>query len=158
VCSSIAIAFAAALIVNALPQQSSAAVLAPIQCENGVGYGTWDLPDLAMPGTVDGDLYVSNATAPRYHFHASLIDVPSPCLSCIEGDIHGTLDDGIGPGPDYIVTGHYNGSFFGGRGLWHAKVHDAAGALHGKLRGRFNDPPTNVPHAGHFIAQWEVSP
>ena len=157
--SSVAVACAAALFINASPERGHAAALAAVTCESGVGHGGWDLPDLGQNGTVDGDLFIANATAPRYHFHATLIDVPSPCLSCIEGDIQGVLDDGIGIGPDYIVTGHYFGSFFGGRGIFHAAVHDPTGAtLNGRLRGRFNDPPTNVPHAGSFITAWTVCP
>jgi hypothetical protein len=157
--SSVAVACAAALFVNASPERGHATALAAVTCENGVGHGGWDLPDLGQNGTVDGNLFIASTTAPRYHFHAILIDVPSPCLSCIEGEIHGVLDDGIGTGPDYIVVGHYNGGFFTGRGIFHAQVYDPTdGALHGKLRGRFNDPPVSTQHVGTFLTLWEVCP
>jgi hypothetical protein len=157
--SSVAVACAAALFVNASPERGHATVLAAVACENGVGHGGWDLPSLGQDGTVDGNLFIASTTAPRYHFHATLIDVPSPCLSCIEGDIHGVLDDGVGTGPDYIVVGHYSGGFFTGRGIFHAKVFDPTdGTLHGRLRGRFNDPPVNTQPVGSFLTLWEVCP
>ena len=93
------------------------------------------------------------------HFVATLTDVPSACLSCIEGTLDGTLDDGIGPGPDYVVRGHYLGSFFGGNGQWTATIFPAGAPQTtpvGRIRGMFDDPPSNAG-PGSFACRWMIN-
>ena len=87
---------------------------------------------------------------------AVLTDVPSPCLSCIEGDVHGFLDDGVGTPPDFVVNGHYSGSFFGGTGSFDLRVFRPTGGTPvGFLSGTFADPPGDgVP--GTFSASWQI--
>jgi hypothetical protein len=128
----------------------------PTACQVGLASGLWDLPDLGLNGAINGILY-RGANVPVYRFTASLIDVPSPCLSCIEGDIGGYLDDGVGPAPDYVVRGHYRGAFFTGAGEFHAAIlRPNQNVAVGKIAGNFHDVPTNVPHAGDFHAAWEI--
>jgi hypothetical protein len=124
----------------------------------GVGQGMWALPlSSSGTGSLDGILYTSGPSF-AYHFTATLTDEPTPCLSCIEGSIHGTLDDGIGVGPDYLVHGHYDGAFLSGQGTFTAKIFPATGPAVspvGRMRGVFDDPPGNTT-PGTFKCRWAI--
>jgi hypothetical protein len=131
----------------------------PSACCGGTGHGAWDLPHDSQPGYVDGFL---NPTWPTpvglpYHFSASLVDVPSPCLSCIGGEIHGYLDDGIGgPGPDFVVTGQYHGGWFSGSGSFTARLRRPLGTTTvGWISGSFDDPPASSS-PGTFDCTWRL--
>jgi hypothetical protein len=105
-----------------------------------------------------GLLTLGSGTAVAYTLSANLIDVSSPCLSCIEGELVGTLDDGIGPGPDFVVHGHYLGSFFTGSGSFRAEVLSLSGAHRvGRITGTFDDTPI-TPGPGTFDGRWRVCP
>jgi hypothetical protein len=125
----------------------------------GLGAGMWELP--LAPGAVgslDGVLYDPSGPVLLYHFAATLNDVPTPCLSCIEGTVAGTLDDGIGPGPDYIVQGSYKGLFLNGTGTFKATIYKTIGPAFipvGRMHGVFDDPP-GIPGPGDFKCRWAI--
>jgi hypothetical protein len=128
----------------------------PVACQIGVASGLWDLPDLGINGSVDGFLY-RGANVAAYHFTATLTDVPSPCLSCIQGDLDGFLDDGIGAAPDYVVRGHYFGFFLGGEGRFEAAIfRQNQNVPVGTMSGAFRDHPTGVPSIGQFRGVWRI--
>ena len=84
--------------------------------------------------------------------------MPSACLSCIGGTIQGTLDDGIGPGPDYTLIGSYGGLWMSGRGSWFGTIYSMNTPQPtpvGRERGVFNDPPIN-PGAGNVACRWVI--
>jgi hypothetical protein len=67
------------------------------------------------------------------------VDVGSACDACVEGMIAGTLDDGIGPGPDYLVRGRYFGTIYG-FGSYRVDVFRPRGTVPiGSIRGRWVD-------------------
>ena len=85
-------------------------------------------------------------------------DTCRSCLACVEGEIHGFLDDGLGPAPDYIVRGSYFGSWFSGQGDWHARIFlplSSSAQPVGLMKGRFADPPTSSG-VGHFKGEWHL--
>ena len=62
-------------------------------------------------------------------------------------------------GPEYIVTGHCQGSFFGGNGTWAATIHPATAPSTipvGRIRGVFDDPPFNAG-PGTFACRWVIN-
>ena len=129
----------------------------PSVCRFGPAHGAWDLPHSNQDGTVDGYLYRPLGQVPPYHFVGSLIDVPSPCLSCIEGDIVGFLDDGVGAQPDYVVRGHYLGGWFSGEGKFEAQVFELFSTVPvGRIKGKFKDPPTSPSAIGTFQGNWRI--
>lgn len=152
----------AALLVGALavcaldarPAQSSTTI------RRGYGNGNWDLPTAsAGQGTIDGIFFIPNVPNFSMHFTGTLTDIPGPCLSCIGGTLQGTLDDGIGPGPDYIVDGAYHGSWFSGKGNWTASIYAANSPQTtpvGRVRGVFDDPPPNGG-PGTFACRWVIN-
>jgi hypothetical protein len=151
---------AACVIVLGIGSELSAQTSTNV-CRRGLAAGAWELPDLGQDGWIDGWLYGPTNTSPRFHFTATLTDVQSPCLSCVEGDILGYLDDGIGPAPDYVVRGDYFGGWFTGEGTFAAAVFEPLSPSSmpvGRIVGSFRDPPTNVPHVGVFRAKWTICP
>lgn len=152
--------FVAALALAALPAGSSASGSAgtAVTCRSGPVGGLWLLPNTpGGTGVVDGTL-AAPTSAGAYHFVGTLTDVPTPCLSCIEGRIQGMLDDGIGPGPDYLVLGRYTGASLSGSGTFEARiVSPAATSPQGRIGGQFRDAPgDNLP--GNFRALWTICP
>jgi hypothetical protein len=129
-------------------------------CQDGPAAGDWDLPSGSgtSDGFIDGKLIDPVTNTGLYQFLAVLTDVPTPCLSCIAGTIDGTLDDGVGPGPDYIVIGEYTGHWLSGRGSFEAKiVPPGSNTSVGIIKGDFSDPP-GVPGIGSFEGSWEICP
>ena len=117
--------------------------------------GVWELPHTQQgKGFLAGSVDALGGGA-LYAFDALLIDVGSPCLSCIEGTITGTLDDGIGPGPDYLVSGRYIG-FFTGEGMLQATLTRPSGVPAGRIVGRFDDTSWDEP--GAFGGRWTIRP
>jgi hypothetical protein len=137
----------------------SAATATYFMCQDGIAFGDWDLPSgVGSPGFLSGKLADPTGSYGIYAFDAVLTDVPTPCLSCVEGTISGTLDDGIGPGPDYDVVGEYSGFFFTGKGKFFAKiVPPGSNTSVGVVEGKFEDPP--FPGGiGKFKGKWEICP
>jgi hypothetical protein len=142
--------------VLALAAYSLAQAPQPAPCRSGSAAGVWDLPEPGLGGSADGFLRLGVQQV-EYHFVATLVDVPSPCLSCVEGDVQGTLDDGSGTAPDYVVRGSYLGSFFAGAGRFRARVFrpNQTTAV-GDLVGTFQDPPAGAPQVGIFRGNWLI--
>jgi hypothetical protein len=141
----------------------SLSAAAPVACESGSASGTWELPSGSgtSDGYIDGFLYLDPSpgpATPRYYFSATLSDTPTPCLSCIAGEIDGYLDDGFGPAPDYVVKGAYQGLWLSGNGTFAVKVFLPGGSNGvGEISGKFADPPAStVP--GTFKGAWEICP
>ena len=101
-------------------------------------------------------MFADTINVERYAFSGLLTDIPSPCLSCIEGRINGELDDGFGPAPDYVVCGRYLGSFFTGNGNFSVRVFPPGSNIAvGKIAGTFDDSPAN-DGPGTFQARWRI--
>jgi hypothetical protein len=147
---STALAFCAALGLAAQP-------LATFTGQSGPGSGTWVLPSGSgtNDGYLAGTLYLAPANTFRFSFNATLTDVPTPCLSCITGTIDGTLDDGVGPAPDYIVKGSYSGLFVSGKGSFTCEIRTLTGTVVGKIDGTFSDPPSSST-PGTFKCDWKI--
>jgi len=127
--------------------------------KRGAAAGDWTLPSgPGAFGSAHGFLYFKNT--PVYDFSAVLEELASPCLSCREGTLDGVLDDGVGPGPDYVVRGEWLGSFFTGEGTWKATIFQPTptGLVPvGRMRGRYDDPPNSpLPVLGTFQARWTI--
>ena len=145
-----------AALLGAVLVPSGAAYFA---CQDGLAFGEWELPSgWGSPGFMSGKLTDPTGSYGIYAIDAVLTDVPSPCLSCVEGTIYGTLDDGIGLGPDYYLVGEYSGFFFSGEGEFFAKiVPPGSNTSVGIVEGKFADPP--FPGGiGKFEGKWEICP
>jgi hypothetical protein len=146
-----------ATLLTAMPTSAAAA-----PCRSGYATGDWDLPTSSGGlGFIDGLLYqTSPSPGPfvAYSISGTLTDVPSPCLSCIEGKVDAILDDGFGPAPDYVVKGTYLGAWLTGKGEWSAYIYTPTGTTPvGKISGKFDDPPGSGT-VGTFKADWEICP
>ncbi len=129
-----------------------------VVCRQGVAQGQWDLQDSATPGHAVGELIEGSSTLPIYAFDAQLTDMPTPCLSCIAGRVNGVLDDGVGPGPDYVIRGEYSGAFLSGSGSFACNVFLPGSDIRvGRIEGRFRDSPANSA-PGRFRARWRICP
>lgn len=144
-------------VLSILSSSASSSGTATRPCQRGPESWAWDLPEPQMSdGFVDGKLYDS-AGHSLLQFRATLTDVPSPCLSCIEGEIHGTLDDGGGGAPEYIVTGQYRGNFLARQGSFTALLYPYGSlTATGKMQGQFSDPYTDPDRPGQFRGQWTL--
>jgi hypothetical protein len=77
----------------------------------------------------------------------------------VAGEVSGTLDDGVGPGPDYLVDGYYYGTvvFDGGVGELDLVLRTSAGVRVGSLHGRFSDPGgLPGPVSGSFAGRYAI--
>lgn len=141
---------------------------APVVAALGQGKtsGQWQLPFGPQPGFVDGYLYPSSpaptpSASPAYHFTGVLTAKPVPASSMLAGTIQGALDDGVGPGPDYLVVGSYTGllSTVIGTGKFSAQIiKPTAAAPSGIIAGNFADmliSPTSAP--GTFSGRWKIT-
>lgn len=129
-------------------------------CQDGKAKGDWLLPLTSggSDGWIDGKLIDPATNQGVYAFTAVLTDVPSPCLSCVQGTIAGEIDDGIGVGPDYYVVGEYSGLWLSGEGTFWAKiVPPGSNTSVGLVWGDFADAP-GVPGHGSFEGEWEICP
>lgn len=150
------LAAAAALIATLGAATGSGTAATTVLCRGGAASGVWSLPHSNQDGSADGFLYRGSSTTAIFHLTATLHDVPSPCLSCIEGTLTGFLDDGVGSGPDYFVDGRYLGSFFGGTGNFHASVYSTStGAQVGRIGGEFADTDP-LAQPGTFHGRWRI--
>ena len=138
----------------------AAAVQGNASCQYGVASGMWDLPEPSSAGVVQGQLFDASGQV-AYYFVGKLIETPSPCLSCREGDLIGTLDDGFGPCCDYEVRGTWIVNQFTGKGSFKAKILLPAGPAlvpKGRMAGLVNDPPSSPNQPGSFKARWGICP
>ena len=135
------------------------ATLPLVVCDGGTATGSWRLPSQSQgTGLASGRWIDSTTNQTAYRFRALLTDVPTPCLSCLEGTIEGTLDDGVGPSPDFVVRGHYLGSFNGGSGQFELNVlRPGGGGSVGKAVGDYEDL-LGDGLAGRFLGTWRVCP
>jgi hypothetical protein len=132
--------------------------MARFDCQSGPGSGSWDLPSGSgkSDGSINGTLYLAPANTYRFSFTATLTDVPNPSLSLITGNIAGSLDDGFGPAPDYIVKGSYSGSALTGAGTFSCDIYPLNSSQSvGKIDGNFSDPPASTT-PGTFTADWKI--
>lgn len=148
-----------AIVSIAAPPIAPGAASAP-PCVFGAGSGAWDLPDgVGGLGQVVGTLDYLPSGKLAFVLVGTLSEVSSPCLSCREGDLDWTLDDGVGVGPDYLAKGRWIGSFLGGQGTWSATIYRPVGPALipvGRLRGTYDDPP--LAGQGTFEARWSLCP
>ena len=154
--------------MNAIRRWSSPLLIAlPIFCLSagptsrgaplsGPASGVWQLPEFTVAdGFVLGSLDSVDGGASIYAFQATLTDSGAACPACIVGEIHGSLDDGLGPAPDYLVDGAFFGIYPGGTGSFRARVKRPDGTLVGWIRGRFEDPPGS-PDTGSFLGHFRI--
>jgi len=125
----------------------------------GLTIGDWNLPPdgVGSSGFIDGVVLQNGARV--YRFRATLSEVGSPCLSCREGGIVGTLDDGVGAPDDYVVFGSWAGSFFDGTGSWHATIFLPLGPALipvGRMKGVFDDALSFPDQVGTYIGRWTI--
>jgi hypothetical protein len=120
----------------------------------GQASGFWNLPG-STDGFVLGTLDAVEGTA-LYSIQARLVASGVACPACVAGELLGSLDDGAGPSPDYLVQGYYYGTvvYDGGVGEFEAVLRTPGGARVGALQGRFSDPG-GMP-AGSFHARWAL--
>lgn len=126
---------------------------------HGLTLGDWNLPPngVGSVGFIDGRVVKNGAGV--YRFQASLSEVVTPCLSCREGGIVGTLDDGVGAPDDYVVVGSWSGTFFGGEGSWHATIFQPLGPALipvGRMKGIFDDALAFPDQVGTYIGRWTI--
>jgi hypothetical protein len=115
--------------------------------------GLWELPPpgSAATGAIEGSVG-------RFRLAGVLRDVPSPCLSCYFGSVTAILDDGIGAGPDYVVSGHYVGGLVIGPGEFSLQVTRPGSSVPvGEIRGRYLDV-LFVPGPGTFGGRARICP
>lgn len=138
---------------------TSAATLAQVVCDGGPAAGPWRMPTRSQgTGIASGRLIDSTTNQTVYRLRALLTDEFTPCLSCVQGDIEGTLDDGVGSSPDLLVRGGYFGSFMGGSGQFQLRVfRPSDGAVVGLVTGDFADLP-NDGMIGRFLGDWRICP
>ena len=153
-----------------LPRLAAAALLAliwgghaaagpPLQGPvfSGPAQGSWHLPEPpSTTGSVQGVL-LSPAGKPLFDLDGVLTEFVSPCLSCREGYLNGTLDDGGGGLPEYVVTGNWLVTQLTGEGVFRALVYKPIGPFLlpvGRLEGLVDDPPFPPGQAGTFIGRW----
>src|SRR5262245_43173725 len=107
---SLLLAFTGTVLVPGVGETNSGAF------QEGDARGTWDLPIPGANGQVLGTLFDSEGDL-WLHFQAGLVAAPALCQACQTGLVAGTLDDGIGSGPDFLVDGLYVGVVAYGIGL-----------------------------------------
>jgi len=119
---------------------SEAVEMRPVPALEGEATGAWDLPTGGASGLALGTFFDAGEN-PVLNFQAGLVAGPSLCSFCLTGLAAGTLDDGIGTGPDYLVEGVYYGVVVYGIGLggFDLELHDPTGAAVGEMYGYFVD-------------------
>ena len=122
---------------------------------SGPAAGVWELPDFRTLGSVLGELDSVDGGASIYTLQAGLTDSGAMCPACIIGELHGILDDGVGPAPDFLVDGGFAGEIMGGTGSFFASVKRPNGTPAGWIRGRFQDPPSSTG-TGSFHGRFRI--
>lgn len=124
----------------------------------GPASGIWEQPE-GGGAFVLGTLDALDGGPALYELRATLAPYPVMCPACVAGSISGTLDDGIGPGPDFLVLGSYVGdiAFDGGVGDFALIVKKPGGTRVGSLRGHFSDPGgQGSPRIGSFVGRYAI--
>ena len=129
-------------------------------CTTRIGgtQGRWNLPLQANgQDTFDGTLITANIPWPSYRVQGTLTDIQTGCMSCVSGSLQGTLDDGSGPSPDYVVAGTYSGLWLNGTGQFVARIQTPGGqpVAVGEIRGKFADGP-GLPGGGSFRGRFQM--
>lgn len=131
------------------------------QCVTGMAKGVWELPDTAAGGFLSGELLLGTSSTPLFALTGTLNDVQTPCMSCREGVIDAVLDDGVGPGPDFLVKGTYFGGYFSGKGTFSAQILEPIGPALvpvGRVLGTYSDPLGPLAVLGTFAGRWGICP
>jgi hypothetical protein len=103
-----------------------------------------------LPASIVGTFDTHGGARPLT-LEATLLPLPLMCPACLGGEIQGTLDDGVGPGPDYLVQGSYRGDLISGRFV--LVLRNPNGTVAGSMRGRFRDP--FLP-SGSWVARYTL--
>lgn len=128
-----------------------------VACASGPARGVWRLPAVSSGhGLAQGRLIDAASGGLAYRFRAVLTDEPTPCLSCIRGEVNGFLDDGSGGAPEFVVRGFYRGSMMSGSGRFELRVYRPNGTQPvGVISGTFEDAPGDgLP--GRFAGDWQI--
>ncbi len=147
--------FVSMLCFVALPEVRAAS--APDDCADGTGVGAWKLPMTAGGhGLMIGRLIDPEDRRDSLRIRAELADDPIACVTCVQGSIHGYLDDGQGGPPKYEVVGTYVGSTDDGPGRFELHVLPMHGlAAIGEIHGQFEVPRAPGLRA-RFRAGWRI--
>ncbi len=126
------------------------------ECADGSATGLWKLPIVnAGHGAVLGSLVDPSNRRDRLRLRALLTDEAGPCTTCIQGSVHGYLDDGHGGPPRYEVEGTYEGSM-NGDGRFDLRVHDLTGSsAMGEIHGEFASSRSGG-FGGRFRGDWRI--
>ena len=123
---------------------------------SGIAKGILGMPEPQYTtGSAQANLLPFGA-GPNFSFQAQLTEIVSPCMSCREGDIQGTLDDGVGTGPDYLVQGHWTANQVSGIGSFDSFIFKPTGPFTfpvGRLECGFYDP---YPGPGTLSGNWTL--
>ena len=130
--------------------------VAPSPGFQGPAGGVLELPGWPPEaGFVLGELRDASGSLTLYALQATLTDLGAACPACFIGAIDGTLSDGVGAGPDYLVTGGYGGDYPAGAGSFSARIHRLDGTPIGRIDGHFVDTATTT---GVFRGRWVIDP
>jgi len=126
-------------------------------CADGSGFGVWKLPMTSSGhGVMIGRLLDPEDRRDSLRIRADLADEPITCATCVQGSIHGYLDNGDGGPPRYEVVGTYVGSTDGGPGRFDLHVLPMNGlAAIGEIHGQF-DIPRSPGFRARFRAGWRI--
>ncbi len=128
-----------------------------VNCTSGPAHGSWQLPaTVTGHGLMQGRLINSAGGGTEFRLRALLLGESGPCLTCIQGEIRGFLDDGSGGTPGLVVRGSYHGAMVSGSGRFELRVFEANGGQDvGRITGTFEDAPGDG-HPGRFLADWRI--
>jgi hypothetical protein len=100
--------------------------------------GLWELSQGVVLGTLDTFQGGGRPLA----LQAMLFPFPVMCPACWVGQIAGTLDDGIGVGPDFLEEGGYAGDLATGAFAANLRLPDGtpAGSMRGRIQASWSGP------------------
>ena len=125
---------------------------------SGPADGVFELP--GGGNFVLGTLYTADGQEPVYTLHSGLVPILSRSYLQV-GGMNGTLDDGLGDGPDFQVEGYYVAAilFGAGVGYFAGEMYDSSGAEAGYMFGFFLDPQVQGSSPlGLFEGEYEFEP
>jgi hypothetical protein len=101
-------------------------------------HGVWDLSQGLVLGTLD----TFHGSGRPLALEATLLPYPLMCPACWGGEVEGTLDDGIGTGPDFLVDGGYAGDVAAGTFAFTLRLPDGtpAGSMRGRIQASWSGP------------------
>jgi hypothetical protein len=146
---------ASTLCILASPHLRSAAASSD-ECADGMAVGAWKLPMTSGGhGAFIGRMIDPDGRRVSLRIRAELTDEPGPCLTCVQGSIHGFIDDGQGGPPRYAVEGTYEGPMSGTGHFDLRVVPLRGGTTIGEFHGEF-DSPRALGFRGRFRADWRI--